>query len=63
MRMINADARVIVNLYDDEHEEYYTKEMTVEDALDSFTVDGCPVIINMPRSVIKKAERSKSNAD
>ena len=46
MRLIDADARVIVQYFDVEHEEYCHTEMTVEAALDFGTDEGCPPIID-----------------
>lgn len=45
MKFINAETKVTVQLFDDEHEEYITMEMTVEKVLDSFTEEGCPTIV------------------
>lgn len=42
MRLIDADAMVTVMLYDDEHEEFYTKRMTIAECLDRYTEEGCP---------------------
>ena len=46
MRFINADARVTVQSFDVEHEEYKHTEMSVEDALDFATDEGCPPVIS-----------------
>lgn len=48
MKWINADQQVTVNIYDDEHEEYFDKIMTVEEMLDTYTADGCPTIYANP---------------
>lgn len=45
-RLIDADARVTVNNFDPMNEEYSHEEMTVEQALDFATDEGCPPIIN-----------------
>ena len=45
MRWINAEAKIRMQIYDEEHEEYITREMTVEDALDAYTEDGCPTTV------------------
>lgn len=45
MRLIDADARVTVNSFDEEHEEYDHTEMSVEEALDFATDEGCPPVI------------------
>lgn len=44
MRLIDAEAKIKMLLYDEEHEEQITREMTVEEALDLYTEDGCPTI-------------------
>ena len=45
-RLIDADAYVTVMLYDDEHEEYYEERMTISEALDRYTSEGCPPTID-----------------
>lgn len=45
-RLIDADARVTVNNFDPMNEEYSHDEMTVGQALDFATDEGCPPIIN-----------------
>ena len=45
MRMIDADARVTVQRFDPIDEEYYHDEMTVEQALDFVTDEGCPTTV------------------
>lgn len=45
MRWINAEAMVKASLFDEEHEEELTKQMTVEDFLESYTEDGCPTTV------------------
>lgn len=45
-RLIDADARVTVQSFDPMDEEYYHNEMTVEQALDFATDEGCPPIID-----------------
>lgn len=47
MRLIDADARVTVQSFDIEHEEYEHTEMSVEEALDFATDEGCPPIIDV----------------
>ena len=42
MKLIDADREVAVLLFDAEHEEEYTKRMTIADMLDSLTEEGCP---------------------
>ena len=46
MRLIDADAKIKMLLYDEEHEEQITREMTVEEALDAYTEDGCPTTVD-----------------
>lgn len=48
MRWINADAKVVVTIYDEEHEEHLRKKMTVEEMLDAYT-DGCPTVLSSER--------------
>ena len=42
MRLINADAIVHYQTYDDEHEEFPEHESTIADFLDDMTDEGCP---------------------
>ena len=46
LKFINAETKVTVQLFDGEHEDYVTREMTVEEALNSFTEEGCPTIVD-----------------
>lgn len=46
MRLIDADARVTVQSFDAMNEEYNHDEMTVEQALDFATDEGCPPTID-----------------
>ena len=46
MRLIDADARVTVQSFDVEHEEYNHTEMSVEEALDFATDEGCPSVVD-----------------
>lgn len=46
MKLIDADARVTVQSFDPMNEEYNQDEMTVEQALDFATDDGCPPTID-----------------
>ena len=55
MRLINVDSIVNIEVFDEEHEEYRTESMTVEDALDKYTNEGCPTI--MPESMFYTGER------
>lgn len=46
MRLIDADARVTVQSFDVEHEEYDYTEMSVAEALDFATDEGCPPVVD-----------------
>lgn len=46
MRLIDADARVTVQSFDVEHEEYNYTEMSVAEALDFATDEGCPPAVD-----------------
>lgn len=46
MRLIDADARVTVQSFDVEHEEYNYTEMSVAEALDFATDEGCPSVVD-----------------
>ena len=46
MRLIDADARVTVQSFDLMNEEYDQTEMTVEQALDFVTDEGCPQVVD-----------------
>lgn len=48
MKWINAKQQVTVTLYDEEHEEYPEKTMTVEEMLDAYTTEGCPTMYSSP---------------
>lgn len=45
------------NLYDDEHEEYRDKRMTIADCLDRFTDEGCPTECKPKQEWIPCSER------
>ena len=47
MRLIDADAKIVAQLYDDEHENWILKEMTVADYL-SFSDTSIPYIDAVP---------------
>lgn len=47
MRLIDADAKIVAQLYDDEHEDWILKEMTVADYL-SFSDTSTPFIDAVP---------------
>ena len=42
MRLINADAIIHYQTYDDEHEEFPEHESTIAELLDELTDEGCP---------------------
>lgn len=42
MKLIDADTKVTIEVYDDEHEEYNQERTTIADALDRWTKEGCP---------------------
>lgn len=46
MKLIDADARVTVQSFDVEHEEYNYQEMSVAEALDFATDEGCPPVVD-----------------
>ena len=46
MRLIDADAHVTVQFFDAEYDEYSHIEMSVADALNFGTKEGCPQIID-----------------
>lgn len=48
MKWLNAEQQVTVTIYDEEHEEYLDKIMTVEEMLDTYTNEGCPTIYSNP---------------
>lgn len=41
-KLIDAERKVHIQIYDDEHEEYRTHEMSIADVLDTYTDEGCP---------------------
>lgn len=47
MKLIDADARVTVQSFDVEHEEYEYIEMSVAEALDFATNEGCPPAVDV----------------
>lgn len=47
MRLIDADAKIMAQLYDDEHEDWVQKEMTVADYL-SFSDTAIPFVDAVP---------------
>lgn len=48
MKWINAEQKVTVTIYDEEHEEHLEEIMTVETMLDAYTNEGCPTIYSEP---------------
>lgn len=45
-RLIDADARVTVQSFDVKHKEYIYIKMSVQEALDFATDEGCPPVID-----------------
>lgn len=41
-RFLEADKVLVFKLYDDLTEEFYEKEFTIENFIDTYAVDGCP---------------------
>jgi ribosomal protein L34E len=48
MKWIDAEQKVTVTIYDEEHEEHHDKIMTVEEMLDTYTNEGCPTMYSNP---------------
>lgn len=48
-RLIDADALITVQIYDDEHEEYHTEKMTVGEYIDRYSDEGCPPTVEPKR--------------
>lgn len=46
MRLIDADKVVTIQVYDDMTEEYGTKKVTIADAIDEWSDEGCPETID-----------------
>ncbi len=42
MKLVDADSRVLVTIYDEEHEEHIIKNMSVEEMLYAYS-NGCPL--------------------
>jgi len=42
MRLIDADAKVHISIYNGQYEEYTDEEMSIADILDSYSDEGCP---------------------
>lgn len=40
MKLVDIDTKITALLWDDEHDEEVSREMTIGDFLDEFTVDG-----------------------
>ena len=41
-RYIEANKKLTITVYDDEHEEHVDHYMTIEEILDTYTSEGCP---------------------
>lgn len=46
MRLIDADTVVTIQVYDDMTETISTKKMTIADAIDEWSDEGCPLTID-----------------
>lgn len=46
MRLIDADKVVTIQVYDDMTEKYGTKKVTIADAIDEWSDEGCPETID-----------------
>lgn len=46
MRLIDADEVVTIQVYDDMTEKYGTKKVTIADAIDEWSDEGCPETID-----------------
>lgn len=46
MRLINADTVVTIQTYDDMYEEWKVETMTVAEAMDKWSDEGCPPTID-----------------
>jgi len=53
-RYIDADKKIHIQIFDEEHEEYIVLEQTIAECLDSYTDEGCPEPI-----VLKRCDTSK----
>ena len=42
MRLINADTVLTFQTYDEQYEEWHEVRLTIEEALDKFSNEGCP---------------------
>lgn len=60
MRLIDADAKIMAILYDDEHEDWVQKEMTVADYL-SFSDTAIPFVDAVPVEWIKSWTSKSEN--
>lgn len=49
MQVINADAVVTIQTYDDMYEEWGAETMTVAEAMDKYSDEGCPPTIVLVR--------------
>ena len=45
-RLIDADTVVTIQVYDDMTEEYATKKMTIAEAIDEWSDEGCPPTVD-----------------
>ena len=45
-RFLEADKVLVFKLYDDLTEEFYEKEFTIQNFIDTYAVDGCPQVVD-----------------
>ena len=48
MKWIDAEKKLTITVFDEEHEEHIDKVMSVEEILDTYTNEGCPSIYSNP---------------
>ena len=47
MRLINADTVLTFQTYDEQYEEWHEVRLTIEEALDKFSDEGCPNVVDV----------------
>lgn len=60
-RYIDADKKIHIQIFDEEHEEYIMYEHTIADCLDSYTDEGCPEAADVQE--VRHAHWVKSETD
>lgn len=53
MRIIDADTVVTIQVFDEMYEEYNLKTMTIAEALDLWTEEGCPSSVDAVAHVVR----------